>query len=149
MLVVEDNLVNQKVVSSMLARHGFRVEVAGNGREALTAMNREAAEVILMDVQMPEIDGLTTARLIRENPKWRDVPIVALTAHAMQGDRDRCMQAGMNDYLSKPIAPLAVVECVRRHLLTRKPAAGSGPLDAVTARELEHSAALSAADPGL
>ena len=117
-LVVEDNLVNQKVIASILTRHGFRVELAGNGREALAAMNRAPADVVLMDVQMPEIDGLTTARLMRENPQWQHIPIIALTAHAMQGDRERCLQAGMNDYLSKPVAPLAVVECVRRHLLS-------------------------------
>ncbi len=117
-LVVEDNLVNRKVVASVLTKHGFRVELAGNGREALSAMNREAPDIVLMDVQMPEIDGLTTTRLIRENPQWRNIPIIALTAHAMQGDRDRCLQAGINDYLSKPVAPVAVVECVRRHLLT-------------------------------
>ena len=122
-LVVEDNLVNQKVVASTLTRHGFRVELAGNGREALTAMNRVAADAILMDVQMPEIDGLTTTRLIRENPQWRHIPIIALTAHAMHGDRERCLQAGMNDYLSKPVAPLAVVECLRRHLLAPPAAA--------------------------
>ena len=117
-LVVEDNLVNQKVIASILTRHGFRVELAGNGREALAAMNRAPADVVLMDVQMPEIDGLTTARLMRENPQWQHIPIIALTAHAMQGDRERCLQAGMNAYLSKPVAPLAVVECVRRHLLS-------------------------------
>jgi signal transduction histidine kinase/ActR/RegA family two-component response regulator/HPt (histidine-containing phosphotransfer) domain-containing protein len=121
-LVVEDNLVNQKVVASVLTKHGFRVQLAGNGREALSAMNREPADIVLMDVQMPEIDGLTTSRMIRENPRWRNIPIIALTAHAMQGDRDRCLQAGMNDYLSKPVSPLAVVECVRRHLLTKGPA---------------------------
>ena len=123
-LVVEDNLVNQKVVAAVLTRHGFRVALAVNGREAMSAMNREAPDLILMDVQMPEIDGLTTARLIRENPQWQQVPIVALTAHAMQGDRERCLQAGMNDYLSKPVAPVALVECVRRHLLTPRRKAG-------------------------
>ena len=122
-LVAEDNAVNQRVVASVLSKQGFRVVLAGNGREALTAMNREPAEIILMDVQMPEIDGLTTARLIRENPAWRNVPIIALTAHAMHGDRERCLQAGMNDYLSKPIAPMAIVDCVRRHLLTQPAAA--------------------------
>ena len=116
-LVVEDNLVNQKVVASILTRHGFQVELAGNGREALSIIGRISVDIVLMDVQMPEIDGLTTARLIRENPKWQHIPIIALTAHAMQGDRERCLEAGMNDYLSKPVAPLAVVECVRRHLL--------------------------------
>ena len=123
-LVVEDNLVNQKVVAAVLTRHGFRVALAVNGREAMSAMNREVPDLILMDVQMPEIDGLTTARLIRENPQWQQVPIVALTAHAMQGDRERCLQAGMNDYLSKPVAPVALVECVRRHLLTPRRKAG-------------------------
>ncbi len=131
-LVVEDNLVNQRVVATTLARQGFRVEVAGNGREALAAMNREPADLIIMDVQMPEIDGLTTARLIRENPLWRNIPIIALTAHAMPGDRERCYQAGMNDYWTKPVAPMAVVDCVRRHLLTHKTVApGSKPTPAV------------------
>ena len=127
-LVVEDNLVNQKVIASILIRHGFRVELAGNGREALAAMNRAPADIVLMDVQMPEIDGLTTARLMRENPQWQHIPIIALTAHAMQGDRERCLQAGMNDYLSKPVAPLAVVECVRRHLLNPMKPAPPRPL---------------------
>ena len=142
-LVAEDNAVNQRVVASVLSKQGFRVVVAGNGREALTAMNREAAEIILMDVQMPEIDGLTTARLIRENPAWRNVPIIALTAHAMHGDRERCLQAGMNDYLSKPIAPMAVVDCVRRHLLTHATVASvaAKPADKITTGHREDSPA--------
>ena len=121
-LVVEDNLINQRVIASILAKQGFEVDVAANGREALSAMNRKAAQIVLMDVQMPEIDGITAARLFRENAGWRHVPIIALTAHAMQGDRERCLQAGMNDYLAKPAPPAAVIECVRRHLLAAREA---------------------------
>ncbi|MCC6540407.1 MAG: response regulator [Bryobacterales bacterium] len=124
-LVVEDNLVNQRVIASVLTKQGFEVEVAANGREALSAMNRKAAQIVLMDVQMPEIDGITAARLIRENAAWRHVPIIALTAHAMQGDRERCLQAGMNDYLAKPSPPAAVLDCVRRHLLLAREAAAA------------------------
>ncbi len=143
-LVAEDNAVNQRVIAAVLTKQGFRVVVAGNGREALAEMNRESAEIILMDVQMPEIDGLTTARLIRENPAWGHVPIIALTAHAMNGDRERCLQAGMNDYLSKPVAPMAVVDCVRRHLMTHTSvtAAAGKPADKTAACDSEDSPAI-------
>lgn len=138
-LVVEDNAVNQRVIASVLAKQGFEVELAANGREALSAMNRKAAHIVLMDVQMPDIDGITAARLIRENAAWRHVPIVALTAHAMQGDRERCLQAGMNDYLAKPSPPAAVIDCVRRHLQAAREAAAaeaSAPSMVVPSRKI-------------
>ena len=82
-LVVEDNVVNQKVVAVMLKRHGYRVTIANHGGEALPALSKEPASLILMDVQMPKVDGLEATKLIRQDPKWRHIPIVAMTAHAI------------------------------------------------------------------
>lgn len=104
-LLAEDNTVNQKVAVAMLARLGYRTDVAANGLEALAALRHRAYDIILMDVQMPELDGLETSRRIRQDrPGEGGRPwIIALTANAMPEDRDRCLAAGMNDYLSKPI----------------------------------------------
>ena len=124
-LVAEDNLVNQRVVAAILSKQGYRVVLAGNGRDALAMMNRHKIDAVLMDVQMPEIDGITATRLIRENPAWTLIPVIALTAHAMQGDREKCLEAGMNDYLPKPVTPKAVVESLRRHLRAAAAAARS------------------------
>ena len=102
-LLAEDNGVNQKVALQILYRLGYRADVAANGLEVLTALEQQAYDLVLMDVQMPEMDGLAAARAIAQ--RWgRDRPrIVAMTANAMQGDRDLCLQAGMDDYISKPI----------------------------------------------
>jgi signal transduction histidine kinase/CheY-like chemotaxis protein len=104
-LVAEDNPINQQVIVRMLARLGHAVELAGNGREALEAVARNRFDAVLMDVQMPEMTGLEAAQAIRraEAGSGRHVPIVALTAHAMKGDRERCIASGMDSYLSKPI----------------------------------------------
>ncbi|HXG10085.1 MAG TPA: response regulator [Gemmataceae bacterium] len=104
-LLAEDNAVNQRVVVRMLQKFGHTVVVAGNGREALTALRREPFDLVLMDVQMPEMDGFEATRAIRAGEEGlpRDVPIVALTAHAMKGDRERCLEAGMDAYLAKPV----------------------------------------------
>ena len=104
LLLVEDNAVNQRVVLHMLARLGYRADLAGNGLEALAATERQTYDVILMDVQMPEMDGLEATRLLRSrhaaSPRlW----IIALTANAMTGDREECFTAGMDDYISKPV----------------------------------------------
>jgi CheY-like chemotaxis protein len=104
-LLAEDNAINQKVALHMLGRLGYRVDVAGDGAEALAAVRRQAYDVILMDVQMPEMDGLEASRQIRAldlGPRARPW-IIALTANAMQGDREACLAAGMDDYISKPI----------------------------------------------
>jgi PAS domain S-box-containing protein len=104
-LLVEDNLVNQKVAVAQLKRFGYAVHAVGNGREAVEAVERQEYGVILMDCQMPEMDGFKATQLIRarEVSKGRQVPIVAMTANAMNGDREACIEAGMNDYIAKPI----------------------------------------------
>ncbi|HSD66994.1 MAG TPA: response regulator, partial [Vicinamibacteria bacterium] len=109
-LVAEDNAVNQEVAVGMLERAGHEATVAGNGREVLALLEREAFDVVLMDVQMPELDGLETTAAIRERERAAGghLPIVALTAHAMKGDAERCLAAGMDAYLAKPLHPRAL-----------------------------------------
>ena len=104
-LVAEDSLVNQKLAVGLLQRQGHAVAVANNGREALSALARQTYDVVLMDVQMPEMDGLETTTVIRarERRTGGHVPIIAMTACAMQGDREECLSAGMDGYLAKPI----------------------------------------------
>jgi len=104
-LLAEDNIVNQKVALHMLARLGYRADVAANGVEALEAVHRQGYDIVLMDVQMPEMDGLeATRRMVKGFPLRKDRPwIIALTANAMQGDRELCLHAGMDDYISKPL----------------------------------------------
>src|SRR5579884_966972 len=105
-LVVEDNQVNQKVVTTVLKKRGFEIELANNGEQALQKLEDSTAfDLILMDIQMPVLDGLEATRRIRQDPRWRDLPILAMTAHAMNGDRERCLDAGMNGYISKPVHP--------------------------------------------
>jgi CheY-like chemotaxis protein len=106
-LVAEDNAVNQQVAVGMLERAGHEAAVAGNGREVLALLEKEAFDVVLMDVQMPELDGLETTAAIRERERatGAHLPIVALTAHAMRGDAERCLAAGMDAYLAKPLQP--------------------------------------------
>ncbi len=103
-LLAEDNPINRKVAVQMLEKSGFRVAVAVNGREVLEKLGCEVFDLVLMDVQMPEMDGLAATRAIRaSDADYRDVPIIAMTAHALKGDREMCLEAGMNDYLAKPI----------------------------------------------
>jgi PAS domain S-box-containing protein len=117
-LLVEDNPVNQHVLTLMLQGGGHRVTHAPNGREALLALDREAFDLVLMDLQMPEMDGLRCARLIRQREKatGRRVPIVAVTANALQGERQRCLAAGMDEYLSKPVRNHELVAVIARLL---------------------------------
>ncbi len=103
-LLAEDNLVNQRVALAILKKMGLKADVAANGREALEANRRKAYDVILMDCQMPEMDGFQATRLIRDGEgEGRRVPILAMTANAMHGDRERCVEAGMDDYIAKPV----------------------------------------------
>ncbi|WP_227175664.1 hybrid sensor histidine kinase/response regulator [Marinobacter sp. CA1] len=102
LLLVEDNQVNQLVASAILKKLGHQVTVAENGQAALSTLEAQRFDLVLMDCQMPVMDGYTATRRIREVPAWRELPIVAVTANVMQGDRDDCLAAGMNDYISKP-----------------------------------------------
>jgi CheY-like chemotaxis protein len=104
-LVAEDNAVNQRVALRILQKAGHFAEIVGNGKEAIEALARDSFDVVLMDVQMPEMDGIAATRAIREQEiqSGQHIPIVAMTAHAMMGDRERCLEAGMDDYVSKPI----------------------------------------------
>jgi CheY-like chemotaxis protein len=103
-LLAEDNKVNQLLAVSLLTKAGHRVDVAGNGIEALVSLKARPYEIVLMDMQMPEMDGLKATRAIRALAgPVADIPIIAMTANALKGDRERCLAAGMNDYVSKPI----------------------------------------------
>jgi PAS domain S-box-containing protein len=112
-LLAEDNAVNQKVALRLLSRLGYRADVAANGLEALAALQRQAYDVVLMDVQMPEMDGLEAARRINQGwPPGTRPRIIAMTANAMQGDREKCLDAGMDDYITKPIHTEALIEAL-------------------------------------
>lgn len=114
-LLAEDIVVNQKVALTMLQKLGYRADVAGNGLEVLEALHRQTYDVVLMDVQMPEMDGIETTHRIRQQWRSPSYPwIIAMTAHAMQGDRDECLCAGMNDYISKPVRIQALVQALER-----------------------------------
>jgi two-component system sensor histidine kinase/response regulator len=121
LLLVEDNLVNQKVVLAILRKKGYQIEVANHGGEALAKLEAAQAPygLILMDVQMPVMDGLEATRAIRRDARWDNVPIIAMTAHAMNGDRERCLQAGMDAYISKPVQPAHLVGTIEKHLGSR------------------------------
>jgi len=122
-LVVEDNQVNQKVVTTVLRKRGFTVELANNGVEALELLERDDAfRLVIMDVQMPVMDGLEATRRIRLNPKWQNLPILAMTAHAMNGDREKCLSAGMNGYISKPVHPAHLISVMDEYMTAAEPA---------------------------
>jgi PAS domain S-box-containing protein len=114
-LLAEDNPVNRKLAMAILAKAGYQTHGATNGREALAAMAADDFQIVLMDIQMPEMDGFEATRAIRNSGQtWANVPILAMTAHAMQGDREKCLEAGMNDYLTKPIQPDVLIEAIDR-----------------------------------
>ena len=118
-LLAEDNITNQQVAVGILKKFGLRADAVANGAEALQALETIPYDLVLMDVQMPVMDGLEATRQIRDPQsavRHHAIPIIAMTAHAMQGDRERCLEAGMNDYLSKPVSPQALAEVLARWL---------------------------------
>ncbi len=114
-LLAEDNPINQIVATAILDEMAYQADLAENGLQVLEAMRQQAYDVIFMDMQMPEMDGLTATRHIRsEFPPDRQPVIIAMTANAMEGDKQQCLDAGMNDYISKPVLPEAVEAALQR-----------------------------------
>lgn len=125
-LLAEDNAVNQQVAVALLTKRGYRVVAVGDGVQAVDAVKRETFDMILMDIQMPEMDGLEATRAIRRLPGFADLPIAALTAHAFAEERDRCHAAGMNDFLAKPFKPEDLFALVDRWTIDRYKRGGRG-----------------------
>ena len=141
-LLAEDNLVNQRLAGRILEKRGHRVVVVGNGRRALAAMERRPFDLILMDVQMPEMDGFeaTAAVRRREAVTGGHIPIIAMTAHAMKGDRERCLEAGMDEYISKPLQTSHFLDVVEGN--ADSPAEPEGDTNVHKALPYDHDAAL-------
>jgi CheY-like chemotaxis protein/HPt (histidine-containing phosphotransfer) domain-containing protein len=122
-LVAEDNAVNQKVALRILEKMGYRADAVANGLEAIDVLAEIPYDLVLMDVQMPEMDGYNAARIIRDpssQVRDHDVPVVAMTAHAMKGDREKCLEAGMDDYVPKPVQPQELARVIEEWLATEK-----------------------------
>lgn len=143
-LVVEDNELNQEVAAGLLGGAGFETHVASDGREAVEKVSREEYDLVLMDMQMPVMDGLQAATEIRRLPGRESLPIVAMTANAMQQDREACLAAGMNDFLSKPVEPEALWDRLLRWIKPHPSEAAPAP-----EQELEPRGALPPPIPGL
>jgi CheY-like chemotaxis protein len=128
-LLAEDNPVNQRLVARMLEKRGHAVEIASNGREAVERSGLGRFDVILMDVQMPELDGFDATRAIRAREKRLGVrtPVIALTAHALNDDRERCLKAGMDEFVSKPIEAVELFGALERAVSV---GAGTAPVNA-------------------
>jgi signal transduction histidine kinase/CheY-like chemotaxis protein len=117
LLLVEDNLVNQKVVIAMLKKKGFAIDVANDGAQALAMLESSVLyDLVLMDVQMPVMDGMEATRHIRHDSRWHSLPVIAMTAHAMNGDKERCFEAGMNAYIAKPIQASHLIATIEKLL---------------------------------
>ncbi|HYL07954.1 MAG TPA: response regulator, partial [Candidatus Udaeobacter sp.] len=122
-LVVDDNAANQKVAARMIERLGYRVDVAGTGAEAVVMVGNGRYDAVLMDCQMPEVDGYEASRRIRREERGgKHVPIIAVTADDLSGERDRCLAAGMDDYISKPLKLPIVAAVLERWLATKEEA---------------------------
>jgi CheY-like chemotaxis protein/HPt (histidine-containing phosphotransfer) domain-containing protein len=158
-LLCEDNVINQKVAARILTQIGYQCDVAANGREGLEALDRQHYDLVFMDMMMPEMDGLTATRAIRErqkdgtaHPTYQSrILIIAMTAHAQQSDRENCLAAGMDDYLAKPIRPSDVREVIERWATKINPPAASPPAPApevtATAAAVAQAAPAPAGEP--
>jgi signal transduction histidine kinase/DNA-binding response OmpR family regulator/HPt (histidine-containing phosphotransfer) domain-containing protein len=126
LLVVEDNEINQEIVTELLSNNNFKISVANNGLEAIAAVEKDEFDLVFMDIQMPEMDGLEATRKIREKG-YTEVPIIAMTAHAMSGDRDKSLDAGMNDHVTKPLDPNKVYETLVQWIPEKEQIDGQEP----------------------
>jgi CheY-like chemotaxis protein len=122
-LIIEDNPMNMELVRDVLEASGYEVRGASSATEALDALQQAVPRLILMDIQLPGLDGLELTRILKENPRTREIVVVALTAHAMKGDRERILEAGCSGYLAKPIDTRALCREVARHLPPPQPTA--------------------------
>jgi len=113
-LVVEDNKTNAQLLKDVLGVRGYKVDIVMNGDDALKTLDVTHPDIILMDVQLPGMDGLEVTRILKNNPKTRDIPVIAITAYALKGDRDMAMQAGCDEYMSKPINTRELPKMVER-----------------------------------
>ena len=120
-LLAEDNMINQKVADRLLSKLGYKIDIVGNGLEAFNAAKNINYDIVLMDVQMPELDGVqATQKIKNEIDKDKQPLIIAMTAHALQGDREKYISAGMDDYLSKPIKTEELIEALKKYCLQLK-----------------------------
>ena len=115
-LIVEDNELNMKLFNDLLEAHGYITVTTRDGTKAVGLANSERPDLILMDIQLPEVSGLDITRQIKENDELKDVPIIAVTAFAMKGDEDKIRECGCNGYVSKPISITTFIETIRSHL---------------------------------
>lgn len=111
-LIVEDNMDTYELVRFILEKNGYETFLAVNGRDGVNAATKQKPDLIIMDLSMPEMDGWTATRLIKQNSKTSYIPLIALTAHVLPGDRERAVEAGCNDYITKPMDLLDLVEAV-------------------------------------
>jgi CheY-like chemotaxis protein len=118
-LVAEDNPSNQKVLVQILKRMGYRADAVADGREVIQALERQDYDLVLMDIKMPEMDGITVAKVIRKLRPENGPKIIAITAFALEGDREKCLEAGINDYISKPVKIGDLVDVLRKCKLSR------------------------------
>ncbi len=115
-LVVEDNELNRDMLTRRLARRGFETLVAADGRQGIAVARTQHPDLILMDMSLPELDGWEATRQIKSDPETRNIPVIALTAHAMTGDRERALEAGCDDYDTKPVEFAGLLEKIERLL---------------------------------